>query len=59
MRKYFQDIVLTNDQENAVDKLEAFLIGDEKLFILQGYAGSGKTTLVKGLVNYLQEKGQK
>lgn len=59
MRKHFQDIVLTNDQENAVDKLETFLMGDEKLFILQGYAGSGKTTLVKGLVNYLQEQGQK
>lgn len=59
MRQHFQDIKLTTDQANAVDKLEAFLSGDAKVFILQGYAGSGKTTLVKGLVKHLIEKGQK
>ena len=51
---YFKHINLTNDQRNALEKLNAFLQSDERSFILQGYAGSGKTTLLKGFVEYLQ-----
>lgn len=51
---HFQHITLTNDQRNAVEKIEAFIHGENDVFILNGYAGSGKTTLLKGLVNYLQ-----
>jgi tRNA A37 threonylcarbamoyladenosine biosynthesis protein TsaE len=36
--------------------LESFFNGDDKIFILQGYAGSGKTTLIKGIISYLKEK---
>jgi hypothetical protein len=39
---HFQHINLTNDQSNALEKLQAFLQSDERVFILQGYAGSGK-----------------
>lgn len=56
---HFQHINLTNDQNNALVKIQDFLTSDENVFILQGYAGSGKTTLLKGLVEYLQEIGRK
>jgi ATP-dependent exoDNAse (exonuclease V) alpha subunit len=51
---HFQHINLTNDQRNALEKLQAFLESDGQVFVLQGYAGSGKTTLLKGIVEYLQ-----
>jgi len=51
---YFQHVNLTNDQLNALKKLNAFLESDERVFILQGYAGSGKTMLLKGFVEFLQ-----
>jgi GTPase SAR1 family protein len=53
---YFQNINLTNDQRQALEKLQAFLESDERVFILQGYAGSGKTTMIKGLVDYFQSE---
>lgn len=51
---HFQHINLTNDQRNALERLNAFLESDERVFILQGYAGSGKTTILKGIVEHLQ-----
>ena len=53
---HFQDLTLTEDQRNALEKIEKFLSSDAQIFILKGYAGSGKTTLLKGLVRYLQEE---
>ena len=41
---HFQHINLTNDQRNALERLHTFLESDERVFILQGYAGSGITT---------------
>lgn len=52
---YFNDLKLTTDQENAIEKIEQFLHSDKHIFILKGYAGSGKTTIIKGIVKYLQE----
>lgn len=51
---YFQHITLTSDQQNALEQLDAFLKNDERIFILNGYAGTGKTTLLRGFVQYLQ-----
>jgi ATP-dependent exoDNAse (exonuclease V), alpha subunit - helicase superfamily I member len=56
---HFQHINLSNDQHNALVKIQDFLNSDENVFILQGYAGSGKTTLLKGIVDYLQTIEQK
>ena len=56
MFNHFQDLTLTDDQHNALEKIEKFLSSDAQIFILKGYAGSGKTTLLKGLVRYLQEE---
>ena len=53
---HFQDLTLTDDQHNALEKIEKFLSSDAQIFILKGYAGSGKTTLRKGLGSYLQEE---
>ena len=50
---HFQHLSLSPDQEVALRKLEAFLNGPGKVFMLKGYAGSGKTTILKGLVDYL------
>ena len=52
---HFQHINLTNDQNNALVMIQDFLTSDENVFILQGYAGSGKTTLIKGISDYLIE----
>lgn len=50
---FFPEIDLSNDQKVALEKLDAFLSGSSHVFMLKGYAGSGKTTILKGLVDYL------
>jgi len=50
---HFKHLSLSTDQEVALRKLESFLDGTVKVFLLKGYAGSGKTTILKGLVEYL------
>lgn len=56
---HFRQLNLTNDQRNALEMLHAFLESDERIFILQGYAGSGKTTILKGFVEYLDSLKKK
>ena len=53
---HFRELTLTDDQHNALEKINSFLVSDSQIFILKGYAGSGKTTLLKGLVKYLLEE---
>ncbi len=43
----------TNGQRIALQKLERFLKEDDSVFILQGYAGTGKTTVLQGVFDYL------
>ena len=47
----------TGSQEEAIDALSEFIYekGERFLFILQGYAGTGKTTLVSALVKALEQ----
>ncbi len=52
---HFTHLNLSRSQEEAITKLEAFLSGPEQVYMLKGYAGSGKTTILKGLVSYLNE----
>lgn len=52
---HFKHLNLSRGQEEAITKLETFLSGPEQVFMLKGYAGSGKTTILKGLVSYLNE----
>jgi ABC-type Fe3+/spermidine/putrescine transport system ATPase subunit len=41
---HFKQINLTTDQIKALEMLYVFLASDERVFILLGYYGSGKTT---------------
>ncbi len=50
---FYQQLQLTSDQRTTLESIESFLKGDEKVFLLKGYAGTGKTTLVKGICRYL------
>jgi len=47
----YLNLKLSESQEKAIGLLDDFLEGDEKIFILKGYAGTGKTTLLKLLIN--------
>ena len=49
---HFNHLNLSQGQETALAKLEAFLAGPTNVFMLKGYAGSGKTAILKGLVDY-------
>lgn len=47
-------ITLTADQQNAADKFVSFLLDpEEAVFVLSGYSGTGKSTLVKYLIDML------
>lgn len=50
---HFQHLNLSQSQETALNNLEAFFVSPVQVFMLKGYAGSGKTTILKGLVEYL------
>jgi ATP-dependent exoDNAse (exonuclease V) alpha subunit len=52
--KYFK-FKLTDEQEQLLDKLLTFIKSDKKIFILKGYAGTGKTSIMHGLVKYFGE----
>lgn len=47
---------LTPDQLNAEEALLSFLNSDDKCFVLKGYAGTGKTTIIKHLINSFKLK---
>lgn len=50
---HFKHLNLSPGQETALTKIELFLDSPVQVFMLKGYAGSGKTTILKGLVEYL------
>ncbi len=43
----------TTDQEKAIATIDSFLKSTEQVMILRGYAGTGKTTLVSGITQFL------
>lgn len=53
---HFTNLDLTSSQRSALEKLETFLSSDAKAFMLKGYAGSGKTTILKGLCEFLESE---
>ncbi|NLA11701.1 MAG: AAA family ATPase, partial [Firmicutes bacterium] len=52
------NLELTHSQAEAVSKLGTFLAGDTPLFLLKGYAGTGKTFLIKVLASYFDHIGR-
>ena len=49
-------LTLTPDQQHAFDMLMAFIDSEDKVFILRGYAGTGKTTLLTSLIGELSKR---
>lgn len=47
------EIQLTSQQREVFNKVESFLKSDAQVFILKGYAGTGKTTMVKEIAEYI------
>ena len=48
-----KEITLTESQKRVLDKLKAFVDSDRRVFILKGYAGTGKTTLMRFFIRHL------
>ncbi|MBR6032710.1 MAG: AAA family ATPase [Bacteroidaceae bacterium] len=46
---------LTEQQNKVFDQIKAFMDSDASVFILRGYAGTGKTTMVKVIADYLAQ----
>lgn len=44
-------MILTNQQQQVLDSIKEFLNGDASVFILKGYAGTGKTTMISYIIN--------
>ena len=56
LNKYF-DITLTLTQKSAFEQIMHFAQSKEsKVFILKGYAGTGKSTIVKGILKWMNHK---
>ena len=49
------DLELTSQQNKVFEKIIAFLNSDASVFILRGYAGTGKTTMVKVIADYIEQ----
>ncbi len=47
---------LNHDQSIALLRFKAFINNDKDVFILHGYAGTGKTTLIKEMIQHLKSK---
>lgn len=46
---------LTQQQNRVFERIKAFMDSDASVFILRGYAGTGKTTMVKVIADYLSQ----
>lgn len=56
---FYHGITLNDDQKKALKAIQSFLTdSDQKVFALFGYAGTGKTTLLKGVFEYLISCGR-
>lgn len=56
MKSYNKDnMELTKQQNEVFKKIKAFMESDASVFILRGYAGTGKTTMVKVVADYIAQ----
>ncbi len=58
LRNFLSDYNLTRDQEALVSALDHFFEINDKIFLLRGYAGTGKTFMINGLAGYLCAAGR-
>ena len=53
------ELILTHGQQEAFNKMSRFIEDkDAKVFILKGYAGTGKTTMLRKLIDELEKRGE-
>ncbi len=52
--EFFKDYSLTNGQQELLKNLNEFLESKTSCFLLKGYAGTGKTFMMKGLTEFLK-----
>lgn len=55
LKDYASSISLKGDQQAAINSLDTFLSSDDAIFLLKGYAGTGKTHIVKILTEYFEQ----
>ena len=48
-------ITLTPSQQSVFDQIKTFIQSDANVFILRGYAGTGKTTMIKVVADYIAQ----
>lgn len=48
-------VILTPQQQQVLDSIKDFMNSDESVFILCGYAGTGKTTMVKQIADFISQ----
>lgn len=59
IRDAFAEFTLSEGQSALVDRLGEFLASDaQSVFLLKGYAGTGKTFITKGLTEYFRAIGR-
>lgn len=49
------NITLTPRQQQVLDSIKDFMNSDASVFILRGYAGTGKTTMVKQIADFISQ----
>ena len=47
---------LTSQQQQVLDKIKIFLDSDISVFILKGYAGTGKTTMIRTIIEEIKSR---
>lgn len=55
LKEAFSKYTLTSEQSFLIDELNKFLSDSSTCFLLKGYAGTGKTFMMKGLADFLTE----
>jgi len=58
IEQFFDGMIPTGDQRRVAESLESFFSGDAGVFILNGYAGTGKTTLLRSVCKYLDSQSR-
>lgn len=53
--KSTMDVVLTQSQQQVLEDIKSFMASDSSVFILCGYAGTGKTTMIKRIADYISK----
>lgn len=57
LKSFFSDRNLTSDQVILTDELDRFFESSDRIFLMKGYAGTGKTFMIKGIAAYLCSVG--